>query len=238
METIEEIHQSLPIIEEKVGYLFQNKALLILAFIHRSFFNENRDVVEEHNERLEFLGDSVLGLIISTYLYQKLPQESEGRLSHLRSHLIDADTCCQFLYQLNLSDYVLLGKGERSNEGRGRETILADLFEAVMGAIYLDGGLEAAKNFFFSHFEKKVDELLHVPVKNWKAEFQDYAQKNFQVTPTYRVVQEVGPDHQKSFVVEAMVGERVFGQGEGGSKKEAEIRAAHVAMQSVDPETE
>lgn len=232
--TLDTLQENVPVIESQLGYVFQDKSHLVLAFVHRSFFNENREVVDAHNERLEFLGDSVLGLIISSYLFEKLPEHPEGQLSHIRSYLIEAATCCRLLQQLGLEGYVLLGKGESMNAGRGRETILADLFEAVIGAIYLDGGWEAAKAFFFQHFESEVAALLDRPVKNWKADFQDYTQKNYQVTPTYRVVKESGPDHDKRFHVEALVEERVFGEGEGGSKKEAEIEAAKAAMEKIE----
>src|SRR5215475_4930481 len=120
MNPIQELTAHIPEIEEKIKYCFQNKQLLVLAFVHRSFFNEHRDLVQQHNERLEFLGDSVLGLLISDYLYLQLPLEPEGFLSHLRSHIVEASSCAQLLNQLGISQYVLLGKGERMNDGRGR----------------------------------------------------------------------------------------------------------------------
>lgn len=221
-------------IEARIEYVFKNKDLLVLAFTHRSYYNEHRKEVTDHNERLEFLGDSVLGLIISDYLYLLLPSYPEGQLSHLRSQLVEAGSCAQFLWRLHLSDYVLLGKGERMNEGRGRETILADLFEALIGAIYLDGGLEAARRFFFAHFEGHVKEAVEKPIRNWKAELQDYSQKKFQTTPSYRVVKETGSDHCKVFHVEALIEDKVVGEGIGSSKKEAEQAAAHVAMQLLE----
>ena len=142
----------LSVVESRLGYVFQNKKLLKTAFTHRSYFNEHRDEVEEHNERLEFLGDSILGLLISDYLFHHLPTQAEGELSRLRAHLVEAGSCAKFLQKLNLGEYVQLGRGERMNEGRGRETILADLFEALIGAVYLDGGMEAARLFFLGTF--------------------------------------------------------------------------------------
>src|SRR3569832_188851 len=133
------------VVEARIGYTFQNKKLLQQAFTHRSYFNEHRDQVEEHNERLEFLGDSILGLLISDYLYHHLPSQAEGELSRLRAHLVEAGSCARLFQQLELGDFVQLGRGERMNEGRGRETILADLFEALLGAVYLDGGMESVQ---------------------------------------------------------------------------------------------
>ena len=188
MNPVEELINHIPAIEEKIKYTFKNKQLLVLSFVHRSFFNEHRDLVQQHNERLEFLGDSVLGLIISDYLYSQLPLESEGFLSHMRSHIVEAGSCAQLLAHLGIAQYVLLGRGERMNDGRGRETILADLFEAIIGAIYLDSEIESAKKFFFTHFSEKIQEYLRKPLRNWKAELQDYSQKKYQKPPSYRIL--------------------------------------------------
>jgi ribonuclease-3 len=121
-------------IEERIGYVFKDKNLLFTAFVHRSFFNEHRDLITENNERLEFLGDSVLGVIVSDFLFHYFPQKPEGELSHLRAQVVEAKACAGYIQKLQIGEYVLLGKGERMNEGRGRETILADLFEAIVGA--------------------------------------------------------------------------------------------------------
>ncbi len=233
MNSVEELLAKAPLIEEKLNYSFLNKQLLVLSFVHRSFFNEHRDLVGQHNERLEFLGDSVLGLIISDYLYAHLPLEPEGYLSHLRSHIVEAGSCAQLLSQLDIAQYVLLGKGERMNDGRGRETILADLFEALIGAIYLDGGMDAAKHFFFSHFSVKLEEHLKKPLRNWKAELQDYSQKKHQKPPAYKILKESGPDHSKIFHVTACIDEMDIGEGKGSSKKEAEQAAAEDALKRL-----
>lgn len=217
-------------VEQKLKYSFKDKKLLLTAFIHRSYFNEHRGEISEHNERLEFLGDSILGLMISDYLYRTLPSYAEGQLSHLRSHLVEAGSCAAYIHKLNLSNEILLGKGERMNDGRGRETILADFFEALVGAIYLDGGLEAAKTFFFDHFAEELAIALKQPLRNWKAELQDYSQKRHQRPPSYKVVQESGPDHSKVFIIAALIEEKEIGQGTGSSKKEAEQAAASDAL--------
>lgn len=225
-------------IEEKIRHVFQNEDLLKLAFTHRSYFNEHRDKVEGHNERLEFLGDSVLGLIVSGYLYTHLPSQSEGHLSHLRSHLVGATSCAFYLNQLGVEEFLLLGRGESVNVGRGRDRILADLFEAIIGAIYLDGGLDSAKQFFVSHFSKYIDEVISEPLRNWKAELQDYSQKKFQKPPEYQVIEEIGPSHKKTFSVAAFIEEIEMGRGEGGSKKEAEQAAAEDALRRIEKNDE
>ncbi len=233
MTPIEDLNSHISTIEEKINYTFEDKSLLILSFVHRSFFNEHRDLVQHHNERLEFLGDSVLGLIISDYLYVQLPLEPEGFLSQLRSHIVEAGSCAHLLNQLNIAQYVLLGKGERMNDGRGRESILADLFEALIGAIYLDSGIESAKRFFFTHFSEKIQEHLRQPLRNWKAELQDYSQKRYQKPPAYKILKESGPDHSKVFHVIASIDEAEIGEGVGSSKKEAEQAAAEDALKKL-----
>ncbi len=233
MNPVEELIVRIPAIEEKIKYTFKNKQLLILSFVHRSFFNEHRDLVQQHNERLEFLGDSVLGLMISDYLYAQLPTEPEGFLSHLRSHIVEASSCAALLNQLGIGQSVLLGRGERMNDGRGRETILADLFEALIGAIYLDSGIESAKKFFFFHFSQQIEEHLRKPLRNWKAELQDYSQKKYQKPPAYKILKESGPDHSKMFHVIAYVDDKEAGEGTGSSKKEAEQAAAEDALKKL-----
>ncbi|HSW86615.1 MAG TPA: ribonuclease III [Rhabdochlamydiaceae bacterium] len=231
---VQELVQQIPVIEERLSYRFNDKSLLILAFVHRSFYNENRDLVTQHNERLEFLGDSVLGLIISDYLYEKLPSFAEGQLSHLRSHLVEASSCVQYLQKLGIAEFVLLGKGERMNDGRGRDTILADLFEALIGAIYLDGGLNEAKRVFLSHFDQEIEAAFNEPLRNWKAELQDYSQKKHQKPPVYKVIKETGPDHSKVFHVVALIEDSEVGTGEGSSKKQAEQAAAEDALKRLN----
>jgi len=221
-------------IEKQLGYAFKDKKLLFLAFIHRSFYNENRELVQEHNERLEFLGDSVLGLIVSDYLYHHLPRQPEGALSQLRANLVEASTCSHFLQKLGLAQNVLLGKGERLNAGRGRETILADLFEALIGAVYIDGGIEGARTVFWSHFSQEIQVILQKPGRNWKAELQDYSQKKYQKPPIYKVEKETGPDHSKVFYVIAYLDEKEVGKGVGTSKKEAEQSAAQEALRKLN----
>lgn len=234
MNQLEALITQCPEIERRLGYAFKDKQLLLLAFVHRSFYNEHRDLLQEHNERLEFLGDSVFGLVISNYLYRQLPLHAEGQLSHLRSRLVEASSCILYMQKLDVGGYVLLGRGERMNDGRGRATIMADLFEALVGAIYLDGGIEAAERFVLEHFEPEVRAVLSEPLRNSKAELQDYFQKRYQKHPVYRVVGERGPDHSKKFQVVVSIDERELGQGIGSSKKEAEQVAAEDALRKLE----
>lgn len=229
MNPLEQLIHHASNIENKLGYPFKDRSLLALAFVHRSFINENRDI-KQHNERLEFLGDSVLGMLIADYLYRYFPHTPEGELSYLRSRLVEATSCVDYIQSLQISQYVLLGKGERMNDGRGRESILADLFEAIIGAIYLDGGIEAARQFLFRNFSDKIDAILKTPLRNWKALLQDYCQKKYQQTPVYQVLLETGPDHSKNFQISVLVNHQELGRGEGASKKEAQQAAAADAL--------
>lgn len=229
MNAIEQLIEHAPAIESTLGYSFRDRSLLALAFIHRSYVNEHRDV-PQHNERLEFLGDSILGMLIAEHLYRHLPTTPEGELSYLRSRLVEASSCVMYVQKLHLEKHILLGKGERMNDGRGRETICADLFEAIFGAIYIDGGLEAARAFLFNNFSEEINAILKTPLRNWKAVLQDYCQKNFQKAPSYTVLEEVGPDHSKTFTISVSINEQELGRGTGSSKKEAQQAAAGDAV--------
>jgi ribonuclease III len=230
MNAIKELIDESPEIEKKLGYSFQNRSLLALAFIHCSYINEHRDVTE-HNERLEFLGDSILGLLISDHLYRNLPEAPEGDLSSVRSKLVDATSCVKYIEKLQVDRYLLLGKGEMINFERGRITILSDLFEAIIGAIYLDSGIESAKRFIFENFGTEIDAVMQNPLRNAKALLQDLCQKKFQQMPTYKVISETGPDHSKTFAVVVFVGDDQIGHGSGSSKKDAQQAAAKDALQ-------
>ncbi|NGX58056.1 MAG: Ribonuclease 3 [Chlamydiae bacterium] len=233
MNILDKVRSQIPEIEAKIGYVFNDKSLLALSLVHRSFVNENRNLINEHNERLEFLGDSVLGLIISEYLYKYLPETPEGELSYLRSRLVEASSCVGYVQQLDIESHILLGKGEQMNDGRGRDSILADLFEAVIGAIFLDGGMEASRRFLFQNFSSQINGIMQQPDHNWKALLQDYSQKNFQLAPRYIVIEETGPDHSKTFDISVQVNKEEIGRGQGSSKKEAQQAAAKDAMKQI-----
>ncbi|HLB53367.1 MAG TPA: ribonuclease III [Chlamydiales bacterium] len=223
----------IPQIEEKIGYTFQKKDLLIAAFTHRSYVNEAKDKVLIHNERLEFLGDSVLGLVLSEYLYQRLPDQPEGRLSQLRSALVDAPSCAQYLLKLELGDSILLGKGEKMSMGQGKISIQANAFEALVAALYLDGGFFVASTFLTSHFGEIFELTIEKPPVNYKAQLQDFSQKQFQKPPVYQVVEEGGPEHAKVFHVRVLLDGEESGRGDGHSKKEAEQKAAFEALTKI-----
>lgn len=235
MDPVQTFLQASAHLEAQIGYQFKDNRLLLLAFTHRSFINEYREPGAEHNERLEFLGDSVLGLLIAEHLYRNKPDTPEGALSHIRSRLVQAETCAAWLSKLHVAHALLLGKGERMGDHRGRESIHADLFEAIIGAIFLDGGFEAAKDFLFNHFTQEIQELISHPGRNFKAELQDYAQRQFQQTPVYTVEFETGPDHNKSFIIEVSIAGLPVGKGQGNSKKEAQQAAAQDALSRIPP---
>jgi ribonuclease-3 len=220
-------------IEKKINYSFKDKTLLELAFTHRSYTNENRMFLE-HNERLEFLGDAVLDLLVVEYLYQKYRDKPEGELSFLRSRLVDAASCASYIEAIGVTSFLRLGRGENRNVGRGRTSIHADLFEALLGAVYLDGGLESAREVFLKGCAVLVDEILREPLHNWKALLQDYCQKYIKKPLEYRILDEKGPEHKKQFQVVVLIEERALGVGFGTSKKEAEQKAAMESLKILN----
>jgi ribonuclease-3 len=230
MSLFDRLQERLPVLFERIGYRFQDPSGLVLALIHRSFVNEWRQGGLGHNERLEFLGDSVLGLIVSNYLFQRLPDHSEGELSKLRSQIVEAQSCARCLMRLGLHDEILLGRGEKNGLEKLRISIFADVFEALLGAIYLDGGFATVQEFFLHHFQELMEEVIDHPARNFKAELQDFSQKKVQKPPLYKVVLEEGPDHAKIFHVAVFIGEDQLGMGVGLSKKQAEQRAAEQAL--------
>lgn len=233
MQSPKKLSDILPKIEAKLKMKFKSKDLLFLAFVHRSFVNEDKET-NQHNERLEFLGDSVLGVLIAEYLYEKWPDETEGTLSQFRSLLVEAGACIKYMKVLELEPFIMLGKGESQSLGRGRETILANVFEALIGAMYLDQGLNKTRNFFFGNLQKCVEEIIESPSRNYKADLQDYTQKNFQTIPEYKLVQEVGPDHAKEFTIAVFIQSDQQGEGRGASKKQAEQEAAKNALNNIE----
>lgn len=217
--------------EETAGVTFKDKALLKQAFTHRSYINENRASGLAHNERLEFLGDAVLELVITDYLYNRMKEADEGQLTSLRSALVNADTCSRVAQTLGANDFLLLSKGESKDIGRARQYILANTLEAVIGAIYIDQGYEVAKEFIIKHITTLTEEILSGGT--WidaKSLFQEKAQEFKGLTPIYKTTKETGPDHDKHFTVRVSVGEEVYGEGDGKSKQDAEQEAAKDAL--------
>lgn len=219
--------------EETVGIEFKDKSLLKQAFTHRSYLNENRSLKTEHNERLEFLGDAVLELIVTDFLYKKFPENQEGDLTSYRSALVNANTCADVAVKLGVNELMLLSKGEAKDTGRARQYILANALEAIIGAIFLDQGYEKALEFVQKYFLDRTDDI--VKNKTWldpKSRFQEEAQDKESVTPSYKVTKEEGPDHDKKFVVGVYLGKNLVASGEGKSKQEAEQDAAEKALET------
>ncbi len=217
--------------EETLGLSFNNKALLRQAFTHRSYINENRSSGLAHNERLEYLGDAVLQLVTTDFLFKKFPDKDEGELTSIRSALVNADTCASVAQKLSMNDFLLLSKGESKDTGRARQYILANTFEAIIGAIYLDRGYNEAVNFINKHITPLTEAI--VEGGTWvdaKSLFQAKAQENLSHTPMYKTLSESGPDHDKQFSVGVFVGEDKMGVGEGKSKQDAEQAAARDAL--------
>ena len=220
------------ILEQKLQLEFKNRDLLTEAFCHRSYLNEHPDFPLPHNERLEFLGDAVLELIVTEYLYTKYPEKNEGELTNWRAALVNAKILGELAKELGFNDFLLLSKGEEKETGKARLYILANTFEALIGAIYLDQGYEVAKNFVEkSLIEKKLPEIIEKGLfKDPKTRFQEEAQERVKITPTYKVLEEWGPDHAKHFVVGVFLGNELIAKGEGTSKQEAEEEAAKNAL--------
>jgi len=222
-----------------IGITFRQPQLLEQAFVHRSYINEHRDYGLDHNERLEFLGDAVLELVVTDYLFSKYPDRSEGELTSFRAALVNMVTLAAVADTLGLNNYLLLSKGEARDNGRARQTILADAFEAVVGAIYLDQGYQVASDFIAKNLFDKTEEIVKKNLwQDPKSTFQEKAQENLSVTPAYRVLKELGPDHNKRFVVGLYLADELVAEGEGHSKQEAEQAAAQKGLVAKDWTTE
>ena len=215
--------------EEILGYKFKNIKLLENALTHSSYANEVHSSLGS-NERLEFLGDSVLSIIVSEYLYKNYKKLPEGELTKLRASLVCEKTLCMFSKQLNVGDFILLGKGEANNHGNERASILADAFEAILAAIFLDGGIEVAKNHVLKFISPELENGEYDLFIDYKTALQEIIQRNPEERLTYVLVDESGPDHDKRFTVEVHLNSNVIGTGIGKSKKQAEQEAAHQAL--------
>ncbi len=227
------MQEHLDIIQKKIGYQFKKEQLLILAFVHSSYYNEHKAELEQHNERLEFLGDTVLGVVVADFLYKKMPKAKEGVLSFHLSNIVNSDACEEYLIQLQLDTYILLGVGQKKRTGTAKKNITADVFEALIGAIYLDGGLDAVKKMILKNlkiiFEKKI---LH-SVENFKTQLQDFTQKKYQAKPIYEILSKKGPSHEMVFQIGVFLKEKKIGEGSGFSKKQAEQKAAEDALKNL-----
>lgn len=226
--------QRVEALQEDLGLRFGSQMLLREALTHRSYLNEI-DQAWPSNERLEFLGDAVLGMISTDYLFRRFGSLGEGELTNLRSALVRTETLARFSIELNLGRYLFLGRGEEMSKGRSRPSGLACAFEALLGAMYLDQGYEAARDFALRFLEPElaavVEGRLH---KNAKSVLQELVQARMQQTPTYHLIQESGPEHAKAFTVEVRVGPRILGRGSDRSKRGAEQAAAESALERLN----
>jgi ribonuclease III len=219
---------------KKIGVDFKNPSLLIQAFTHRSYLNENKNV-GEHNERLEFLGDAVLELVITSFLFRKYKDKNEGDLTSYRAALVNTQSLSRAASTLGVNEYLLLSKGEAKDTGRARAIIMADTLEAIIGAIYLDQGYDSAANFISKNLLEVVDIDEIVDKKLWmdpKSRFQEKAQEVSGFTPLYKTLKEAGPDHEKTFTIGVFIGDLHIASGTGLSKQEAEQKAAEKALEA------
>jgi ribonuclease III len=217
--------------EKRANLSFKDKDLLKQAFTHRSYLNENNGTSLDHNERLEFLGDAVLELAVTEYLFNKYPEKNEGDLTSYRAALVNATTCAEVAAKLEVNDLLLLSKGEAKDTGRARQYILANTLEAIIGAIYLDKGFKEAEDFILRYVTPLTDKI--VKTASWldpKSHLQEKAQEVMSVTPLYKIIKEVGPDHAKCFTAGVFLGDEMVASGEGESKQDAEQEAAREAL--------
>lgn len=219
-------------LQENINYKFKDISLLNAALAHSSFINENKKGFNISNERLEFLGDAVIDLIVSEYLYKRFAELPEGKLTKIRASIVCESSLAFAARKIDIGAHMLLGKGEELTGGRNKASLLADAFEALTAAIYLDSGLEKAKDFLLSNFEQEV--IYEISKGNlfvdYKTELQESVQKKRKLVVEYRVEKEVGPDHSKRFYIDVIAKNKVIGKGIGRSKKEAEQNAAKYAL--------
>lgn len=219
-------------LEKKIGVTFSNKDLLLEALTHRSYLNERPSWRLPHNERLEFLGDAVLELATSEALFRKFPESPEGQMTMLRAALVNYQILSRIAADLKLSSFILMSKGENRDTGRARDVILANAIEAVIGSIYLDQGYQVAERFIDRYVLVHLDEILTTrSYKDAKSELQEIVQERLKTTPTYRVLGESGPAHQRVFTIGVYFGDELIAQGTGASKQEGETQAARKALE-------
>ncbi|MFA6407653.1 MAG: ribonuclease III [Candidatus Paceibacterota bacterium] len=223
------------IFEEKIGIQFKNQDILKEALTHRSYLNENQDWPYRHNERLEYLGDAVLELIVTEFLYSKFPDFQEGHLTSLRAALVNYQMLARVAREIALEKFLFLSRGEAKDFGKAREVILANAVESLFGAIYLDQGYEVTRQFVLKVVILHLDEVIEKQLyRDPKSTLQEFAQEHYKTTPSYRVLKEEGPDHQKTFLVGVFVEEKKIAEATGTSKQEAEASAAFAALELLN----
>ena len=205
---------------------------MIQAFIHRSYLNENSDFYLAHNERLEFLGDAVLELVVTEYLFKNYPKKQEGMLTNWRAALVNAKILARIAKRIGFNDFLLLSHGEKKETGKARQYILANTFEAFIGSLYLDQGYKVCQDFLKKYLIIELPEIIEKGLfKDNKSRFQEESQERVSITPSYKVMKEWGPDHAKNFIVGVLLKDELIAQGEGSSKQEAEEKAAEKALE-------
>ena len=225
----QERKKELHLFEKNAGIRFRKLSFLNLAFSHRSFANESKESIE-NNEKLEFLGDSVLGLVVSEYLYKNLKGKNEGDLARIKSFVVSEESLVLIARILKIDNFILIGKGEEYSGGRNKKAILADCTEAVFGAYFLDSGFKASQSFILKYLIPEINKVLeNRHKKDYKTLLQEYVQKRFKSYPKYSLMKKVGPDHDRTFWIEVKVDNDLFGPGSGKNKKEAEQQAASIA---------
>jgi len=221
-------------LEQKLGIQFKDKSLIERVFIHRSYLNEHKSLKLEHNERLEFLGDAVLELAVTRFLYDNY-NKPEGEMTNWRSALVKGESLSSEAKRLGMDPLIKTSRGEAKNIGKARDLILANAFEALIGAIYIDQGLDVASDFVLKNICYKIDDIIKNELYyDAKSRFQELAQERFSITPVYECLSETGPDHAKTFVVGAYLGKEKVGEGKGLSKQKAQLNAAENALKDWD----
>jgi ribonuclease-3 len=217
-----------------IGVNFQNMSLLEQALVHSSYINENPEYTLGHNEKLEFLGDAVLGFYVAEKLYKDYPDTNEGQMTKFRAALVSRDALARVTKSIRLGDFLYLGRGEESSGGRHKKANLAGALEAVIAAVYLDRGENETRDFILRILDKEMKRIDRKDIIiDYKSRLQETIQSKYQTAPGYRLVSEKGPDHDKTFTVEVIVNETVLGRGTGKSKKEAETEAARFALENL-----
>jgi len=227
-------------LEALLGYRFRNPTLLLQALTHRSYVNEHEAEDVRHNEALEFLGDAVLGFLVSSFVFRRFPEMREGELSKIKAYLVSAANLHRLACQIRLGDFIRLSKGEEKTGGRSKRAILADACEAVIGALLLDGGIEAASTVVLRQAEDLLRglDVRQIIFGDFKSALQERLHNVGKPEPAYRVVAEVGPDHRKTFVVQVRVRDEIIAEASGATKKEAQQAAARIALESLeDPQS-
>jgi ribonuclease III len=222
-------------LEKIIGFKFKDKELLKKSLTHRSFLNENKDEDLKNNERLEFLGDAVLELIISEYLFHNFPERAEGELTSFRAAVVRTENLAKVSKELGIGQHLLMSKGEEMTGGREKEYLLANTFEALVGAMYLDQGYDVVKKFLIENLTPQIATIVKYRLDiDAKTKLQETTQTLFKATPVYKVIKEKGPDHDKVFTVTVMINRKVYGQGEGITKQKAEDAAASQALRKLE----